>query len=222
MCDSFVALGNSTESGSGLLAKSADTEVNEAEHVVRFERREYGEGANVRVTHLVIPQARQTNEIILGKSFWSWGAELGANEHGVAIGNEAAFSNQTPQKDGVVVLDLLRLGVERAATACEAVDVIGRPVEQFGQGGNCQMMGNFWFDSGLLVADSREAFVVNCAGHHWAARRVDDVMAISNRYQITDDWHLSSLDDGSGAKADFRAKFADEAREQETASMQRA
>ena len=44
MCDSFVALGNSTRSGSVLLAKSADTEVNEAEHVVRYPAREYRMG----------------------------------------------------------------------------------------------------------------------------------------------------------------------------------
>jgi dipeptidase len=221
MCDTFVALGNSTESGSVLLAKSADTEVNEAEHVVRFAPRDYEDGAKVRVTHLAIPQARRTHEIILGKSFWSWGAELGANEHGVAVGNEAAFSNQLAQKEGVVCLDLLRLAVERAATAREAVDVIGRHVEDFGQGGNCQMMGNYWFDSGLLVADTREAYMVNCAGHHWAARRVDDIQAMSNRYQITDDWLVSSLDGGNGARPDFRALFADEARERETASLQR-
>ena len=100
MCDSFVALGNSTRSGSVLLAKSADTEVNEAEHVTRNERRDHGEGSLVRITHRTIPQARTTHEIILGRSFWAWGAELGCNEHGVAVGNEATFSNQAAEGDG--------------------------------------------------------------------------------------------------------------------------
>ncbi len=101
----------------------------------------------------------------------SWGGEIGCNEHGVAIGDEAIFTNQRAEKDGVVVLDLLRLGLERATTAREAVDVIGAHVVEFGQGGNCQMMGNYCFDSGLLIADRQEAWIVNCAGHHWAARR---------------------------------------------------
>ena len=52
MCDPFVALGDSTARGSVLLAKSADTEVNEAEHVVRFEALDYPDGALVRITHL--------------------------------------------------------------------------------------------------------------------------------------------------------------------------
>jgi len=211
MCDTFVALGNSTANGTVLLAKSADTEINEAEHIARFPARKYGSGALIRTTHLNIPQAAVTHEIILGKSFWSWGAELGANEHGVAVGNEAAFSNQKPDKEGACCLDLLRLAVERATTAREAVEVIGHHVETFGQGGNCQMMGNYAFDSGLLVADRSEAYVVNCAGRHWAARAVKDVAAMSNRYQISDDWDLSSLQPEDGVKPDFRAAFADDA-----------
>ena len=66
MCDSFVALGNSTASGSVLLAKSADTEVNEAEHVVRYPRREYRDGSLVRTTHRTIPQAHLTHSVVLG------------------------------------------------------------------------------------------------------------------------------------------------------------
>jgi secernin len=221
MCDSFVALGNSTAGGSVLLAKSADTEVNEAEHVVRYPRLEYRDGSLVRTTHRTIPQAQLTHSVILGRSFWAWGAELGCNEHGVAVGNEAAFSNQKAEHDGTCCLDLLRIAVERGETAREAVEVVGRVVETFGQGGNCQMMGNFYFDTGLLIADRSEAYVVNCAGKHWAARRVQDVMAISNRYQITDDWDLSSLRPENGAKPDFRARFADEKREEEVAALQR-
>jgi secernin len=221
MCDSFVALGNSTKSGSVLLAKSADTEVNEAEHVVRYPAREYREGALVRITHRTIPQATRTHAVILGRSFWAWGAELGCNEHGVAVGNEAAFSNQKADAEGTCCLDLLRIAVERGETAREAVEAVGRNVEAFGQGGNCQMMGNFFFDTGLLIADKREAWVVNCAGRHWAARKVDDVMAISNRYQISDDWDLSSLQAENGGRPDFRARFADEKREAEVAALQR-
>jgi len=221
MCDSFVALGNSTASGSVLLAKSADTEVNEAEHVCRYPAGNHNEGALVRITHRTISQVKRTHEIILGRSFWAWGAELGCNEHGVAVGNEAAFSNQKAEADGTCCLDLCRLAVERGATAREAVEAVGAVIEAFGQGGNCQMMGNFHFDTGLLIADRKEAYVVNCAGKHWAARKVEDVMAISNRYQIGADWDLSSLANGSGSKEDFRARFADEGREAEVASWQR-
>ena len=222
MCDSFVALGNSTANGSVLLAKSADTSVNEAQHLVRQPRREYREGAFVRITHLNIPQARVTHETILGKSFWAWGTEVACNEHGVSAGNEGAFSKQKEEdKAGATVIDLLRLAVERASTAREAVNVIAHHVETYGQSGNSQFYGGFFCDSGILVSDRAEAYVVNCAGRHWAVREVDDVMAISNRYQITDDWDLSSLRSDNGTKPDFRASFADEEAEEEVAASRR-
>ncbi|WP_158804791.1 MULTISPECIES: C69 family dipeptidase [unclassified Acidisoma] len=220
MCDTIVALPEATADGAMLLAKNADTEVNEAQQILRFPARDYLPGAAVRVTHMTIPQALHTHEIILDRSFWSWGGEIGCNEHGVAIGDEAIFTNQRAEKDGVVVLDLLRLGLERATTAREAVDVIGAHVVQFGQGGNCQMMGNYCFDSGLLIADRHEAWIVNCAGHHWAARRARATEAISNRIQIGADWDLSSLT-ANGTKPDFRAMFVDPAREYDSGADER-
>lgn len=220
MCDTIVALPDATADGAVLLAKNADTEVNEAQQILRLPARDYLPGTAVRITHLTIPQAAHTHEVLLDRSFWAWGGEIGCNEHGVAIGNEAAFSNQPADRDGVVVLDLLRIALERATTARQAVLVIGHHVEAYGQGGNVQMMGNYRFDSGLLVADRAEAWVVNCAGRHWAARRARSTEAISNRYQIADDWELSSLP-AAGPKVDFRASFADPVREHEAGADER-
>lgn len=220
MCDTIVAQPDVTANGAMLLAKNADTEVNEAQQILRLPARSHPVGTALRVSHLAIPQAARTHEVLLDRSFWAWGGEIGCNEHGVAIGNEAAFSNQAPDKDGVVVLDLLRLALERASTAREAIDVVGAHVVRYGQGGNVQMMGNYHFDSGLLIADRSEAWVMNCAGHHWAARRARSTEAMSNRYQLTDDWELSSLPLGT-LKVDFRDRFADPAREHAAGANER-
>ena len=92
MCDTFVALPETTATGGVLLAKNADTEINEAQHVFKMPRRQFAEGAQVRVTHMLIPQPRETYEYVIDKSFWLYGGEIGLNEHGVAVGNEAVFS----------------------------------------------------------------------------------------------------------------------------------
>ena len=209
MCDTFVALPNATTTGTTLLAKSADTEVNECQVLERHSSRDWPAGAMVRVTHRMIPQARRTHDCLINRSFWLYGAEIGLNEHGVAIGNEAVFTNNYDEADGVNLIDLLRIMLERASSAREALQVAADFLREFGQGGNCELRGNSHFDGGFIIADPREAWVLETAGREWAAKKLLDVGAISNMLSITDDWDESSLSGEDGPKANFRARFAE-------------
>jgi len=195
MCDSFVALPPATAGKTVIMAKSADCLVNEAHALVRIPRRTHLPGEKLLATHIMIPQAEETHEVILSKSFWTWGAEIGLNEYGVAIGNEAIFTNvmQDEKFDGLITMDLLRLGLERAKTARQAVEVMGALVKQYGQGGNCELCGNSHFDSSYLIADTQEAWILETAGREWAARRANPVDSISNTLTIQTDWDLCSL-----------------------------
>src|SRR5215469_7924046 len=210
MCDTFVALSDSTANGSVLLAKSADTEVNEAQHFLRLPARDHPEGAKVRVTHRVIPQARHTYEALIDKSFWLYGGEIGVNEHGVAIGNEAVFSNLASEKDGVILIDLLRLMLERAADRHEAVALTAELLASFGQGGNCELRGNSHFDGSFIVSDKTGAVILETAGREWAAKEVKGFASISNGYTIREDWDRSSLAASNGSKPDFASTVGDE------------
>ena len=224
MCDSFVALPAATTTGTTLAAKNADCEINEAQAVLHLPRRRYPEGATLRATHIVIPQARETHEVILDKSFWTWGGEIGLNEHGLAVGNEAIFSNAAERQDGLITGDLLRLMLERAKTCEEAVEVFTQALERFGQGGNCELRGNAHFDSSYLVSDLSSAVVIETAGRHWVVRPVDGVGAISNAMTIGGDWErCSSGLPGTGnlGRIDFQARFEDMAKVAAAGSRQR-
>lgn len=51
--------------------------------------------------------------MILSKPNWMWGAEMGANECGVAIGNEAVFTNNNEGENDPGVKRLLGMDLVR-------------------------------------------------------------------------------------------------------------
>ena len=112
MCDTFVALPETTQQHTMLFAKSADCEVNEANAVVRIPHKRHVKGEAVRLTHLIIPQAEETYELLLTKAFWTYGCEIGVNEYGLAMGEEAVFTTEMKEeKDGIIGPDLMRIGL---------------------------------------------------------------------------------------------------------------
>lgn len=186
MCDTMVARPQATSSGALLFAKNSDREANEAQHLQHVPRATHAKGATLRCTYIEIPQVEETYGVLLSKPFWMWGAEMGANEHGLVIGNEAVFAKIAPQKEEALLgMDLLRLGLERARTADEALDVVTTLLARHGQGGNCAHLGRFEYHNSFLIADAKgEAFVLETVGREWAAERVDTVRSISNTYTI--------------------------------------
>ena len=195
MCDTFVALGNSTKDGSVIFGKNSDREPNEAHQLIMVPRTRHKKDAKVACTYIEIPQVPETNAVLLSKPFWIWGAEMGSNEHDVVIGNEAVFTKVPYDKEpGLIGMDFLRLGLERAASADEAMDVIIDLLEQYGQGGNCGFANKLYYHNSFLIADQTSAWVLETAGKHWAAEKVQDIRAISNIISIGRRWDRASDD----------------------------
>ena len=195
MCDTMVVLGSASADGVTLFAKNSDRDPREAHEVVRFPAAHHPPGATVRCTYIDVPQVEQTFEVLLCRPFWIWGAEMGANEHGLAIGNEAVFTRVPYDKSpGLIGMDFLRLALERGRTAQEALAVITGLLAAHGQGGNCGYPGKLFYHNSFLIADPQDAWVLETAGRHWAAARVRDVGSISNCITIGERWDLASPD----------------------------
>lgn len=209
MCDTFVALPSATLNKSVLFAKSADCEVNEANALVRIPRQKHLQGEAVRITHLVIPQAEETYEILLTKAFWTYGCEIGINEYGLAMGEEAVYTTEMEKetRDGIIGPDLMRLALERTKTCREAIDLMTSLLEKYGQGGSCELKGNSHFDSSYIVADTTEAYILETAGHQWAVKRIDTIGSISNLLGLDRDWDKSSASSTKGG-LDWAATYA--------------
>jgi len=192
-CDTWVALQDATADGSVILAKNSDRPPMEAQPLVHFPRKKHDPGAKVKCTYIEIPQVSETYEHIGSKIWWTFGYEHGMNEHGVAIGNEAVWSKEPYQwGDGLLGMDLLRLGLERGKTAYEAMHVIVDLLEEYGQSGDCEYEGEWGkanYHNSFIIADPKEAWVLETAGRYWVAKKIDHgVYSISNIYSIENDW----------------------------------
>ena len=75
-----------------------------------------------KCTYIEVPQVTKTFATILSKPDWMWGAEMGVNEMGVAIGNEAVWNRLSDKETDLVPrllgMDLLRFVVLRFLRRC--------------------------------------------------------------------------------------------------------
>lgn len=189
MCDTLYI----RHQGVGWFAKNSDREPDEPQALIWRGAVEGEATAAVRCTYIDVPQAPRRHGVLLSQPSWIWGGEIGVNDQGVAIGNEAVFSKLVDKKgQSLLGMDLLRLGLERAATARAALDVITDLLAAHGQGGPAGYRDKaFRYDNSFIIADASEAWVLETAGRLWAAKRVQ-AWAISNCYSLGEDFDLCS------------------------------
>uniref|UniRef100_A0A3B4FL90 Secernin 3 n=1 Tax=Pundamilia nyererei TaxID=303518 RepID=A0A3B4FL90_9CICH len=174
-CDTFVALPPSTEGQRIIFGKNSDRPCDEVQEVVYFPATDYAAGEKVECTYIEIEQVAHTYAVVLSRPAWLWGAEMGANEHQVCIGNEAVWGRQSADgEEALLGMDLVRLGLERADTAENAVTVITELLEKYGQGGSCmEDESSFTYHNSFLISDRKEAWLLETSGKYWAAERVE-------------------------------------------------
>ncbi len=167
MCDTLCV----RSGGAMLFAKNSDRHPDEPQVVEWHARRAPGTRAGLRTQYLTLDDPG-AHAFVGSRPTWLWGVEHGVNEFGVAIGNEKIWTVDRPRDRPAALLgmDLVRLGLERAATAEEAVSVITTLVERHGQGGSGEPHRDEPYDSSFLVADPTGGFVVETCNRSWVAR----------------------------------------------------
>jgi secernin len=208
MCDTLCAPGRRGM----VFAKNSDRPPGEVQVAWPFGRRATA-GCTLRTQYLSIGDAG-AHAAFLSCPAWLWGAEHGVNEHGVAIGNEriGTTHDAASARPALIGMDLVRLGLERARTAAEAVDVLTALLETYGQGGIADAARQEAYDSSFLVADPTGAFVVETAGSEYAVAAFPAGVAISNRLMLGTDWTRASAGLATGDDFDrFRDPDVDTA-----------
>ena len=190
MCDTFIALKNVTSDGSVIFGKNSDREPNEAQVLEFHPPYDYSGNGKIRCTYLEIPQVKQTCAVLLCRPFWMWGGEMGANEKGVVIGNEAVWTRMPLIRNGGLTgMDILRLALERSLTAAKALETTIQLLADHGQGGICGYEDKkMAYHNSFIVADPKEAWVLETAGPLWATLKVKDIYTISNGLTIGEEF----------------------------------
>lgn len=169
-----------------LFAKNSDRDANESQFLEWVPRTRHDPSRPLSCTWIEITQVPVTNAVLLSRPWWMWGSEMGANECGVVIGNEAVFTVEPKGEPALLGMDLVRLALERASDASSAAGVIIELLERYGQGGPCSFeRPGFTYDNSYLIADPRGAIVLETAGRRWATEEVrSGARSISNGLTI--------------------------------------
>ncbi|XP_071032751.1 secernin-2-like isoform X2 [Oncorhynchus clarkii lewisi] len=173
-CDCFVSLPPGSQDDHVIFGKNSDRPRDEVQEVLYYPATSHPSGTMLECTYIQIPQAEHTHAVVLSRPPWLWGAEMGANDKGVCIGNEAVWTREAIDPgEALLGMDLVRLGLERADSAWGAVSVITGLLEQHGQGGPCREdPAPFSYHNSFLLVDRNEAWVLETAGKLWVAQKV--------------------------------------------------
>lgn len=203
MCDTIYL----KENNDFYIGKNSDRSPNEAHIIIRIPHLKHSE-TTLRVTYIEIPQVQETYQCILFKPASIWGAEMGYNEFGLNIANEALFSKGKKNKNNSLIgMDLLRLALERCKTSIDAVNLIINLLQKYGQGGNCGFDKNFYYDNSFLICDGKETYLLETSKKHFAYKKINDnKYAISNCFSIMDDYDQSD-EKFSNFKKQFQDNF---------------
>ncbi len=214
MCDTWVALSNATHTKHVLVGKNSDRPIFDCQPLLFHPRTTWSEQGMLQLEYVAMPQALQTYAHLGSSPYWCWGYEEGINEYGVVIGNEALFTKTfratvAAHRRGEAValgllgMDLVRLGLERSQTARQAVELLAHLVEMYGQFGSGvpgKDHAEGGYDNSFLIADRREAWVLEAVGRRWTAKCFPSgVTSISNEPSIRSVWDCGSADIGAYA-----------------------
>lgn len=185
MCDTFICPPQLSATGNWIFGKNSDREPNEIQLSKRFPVRTNLSGKQ-QCTFIEVDHVKETFATILSQPIGMWGAEMGINEKGVTIGNEAVFTKiSIPKKNtGLTGMDMLRLALESSSTARDALEKLKELNEKYGQDANGGYQSDFYYHNSFLIADAEEAFVLETAGKYWAVEYVKTFRAISNGLSI--------------------------------------
>jgi dipeptidase len=184
----IVALGRATVQQATLFGLNSHRPPQEQQRLVIQAGGQHAPGEMIQAQHVRLPQIRQTWTTLGCQPENCWGYLYGINEHQVAVGFSHWGSRLSSGRIGLLGTDLVRVTLERASTAMQAVDLLTDLIRRQGQSRFAGYPSATEEDHIFLVADGREAFVIEAADTYWALQEIRSVRAVSDVSVIRQDW----------------------------------
>src|SRR6516162_2047117 len=162
--DMVAALGRATLDGFTLFGGNCRRRSGQRLTLHRSAGRNHAPEERIDASGIPVPQARTTLSALGVQTHGEWGYHLGVNEYGVAAGCTHLHTRMASDSRGLRGKDLVRLILERAHSARQAVDLASDLIRHHGLGRPSPAAAS---DSAFLIADARESFVLETAGQHW-------------------------------------------------------
>ena len=214
MCDTMIAFGIKRS----FFAKNSDREPGELQYVYLSENPmiEFNEIPYIEAKEKYIQTSFKTlssifnnfehpYKAIISRPSWMWGAEMGVNEFGLAIGNEAVFSKEKVNNQGLLGMDILRLALHNSKSAKDALNFIIDLIEEYGQGGDGGYRKSLKYHNSFLIKDFSEAYLLETSAKNWAYKKIDSFTTISNSYSISKESDLT--DSNTKGVSDFKSQY---------------
>ncbi|MCF2138922.1 MAG: C69 family dipeptidase [Candidatus Lokiarchaeota archaeon] len=203
MCDTIIAAPEATKQNRLLFGKNSDREPDEVQNLVYYPPKELKIDEKIKCTYIsIVPPSLaiqnsnqssiKTHGILLSQPFWMFGGEMGINDHGVVIGNEALMTKVKPAKTGLTGMDMLRIALEISNSAREALEIIIQLLEKYDQGGMCGYRHKLQYMNSFLIGDPKEAYVLETVAKEWAWKKIKGVWSISNSISLEKDYDQCS------------------------------
>ena len=208
MCDTFHVGPEYSENGKSYFAKNSDREPGEPqafylaypdkpspEDIEKINEKPSYVSTSLQTLKKALEflKGKEAVGALISSPSWLWGAEIGVNLKGVAIGNEAVFSLKKPENNALSGMDILRLALHFSKTAMEALDLIINLIAEFGQGGDGGWKHPLLYHNSFLIQDANEAYVLESWGREWSWERVKGSACLSNTYLNPKERTSSSL-----------------------------
>lgn len=179
-CDTgcFITLPTDRVSPTTYFLKNSDRHPDEAQFVEYYPRGQdliMQRGSTLRATYVDLPQVDETNAVVLSRPVHMWGAEMGVNDKGLCVGNEALFASSPPHyrnNDCLTGMDIVRLCLERASDVEEAISLVCEQLlPRHRIGGNCGWRDGspFYYHNGFIMCDraGTVASLIVLGQEHW-------------------------------------------------------